>query len=332
MKFARTPDECFANLPDYDFAPNYLDVDDQEGGSLRMHYLDEGPRDGQPILLLHGQPTWSYLYRNMIPLLADAGYRVLTPDLIGFGKSDKPTSINDYTYARHILWASDWLTQLDLTDAYYFGQDWGGLIGLRLVTTFPERFAGVVISNTGLPVGMIPEQFTEALKEADKTLPVVPASELGDRFRDTTGIPGFLYWRKHCAEIPELDIRMIMQFSGREIEADILDAYAAPFPSQDHVAGARKFPSLVPVFTDNMEVPANLEAWKVLDAWKKPFLLAFADNDPVTAGGDAIFLKRVPGTKGMPHRTIENAGHFVQEEQPEACVKAILDMTAAAQN
>jgi haloalkane dehalogenase len=330
MKSIRTPDERFDNLPDYNFAPHYLEIDDQEGGKLRMHYLDEGPADGKIVLLMHGQPTWSYLYRKMIPLLVNAGYRVLAPDLIGFGKSDKPTSIDDYTYARHILWASDWLTQLDLNNIYYFGQDWGGLIGLRLVTTFPERFAGVTISNTGLPVGMIPEEFADALKEADKTLPVVDASELGARFLDTTGIPGFLYWRKHCAETPELDVRAIMQFSGATMPDEVLDAYNAPFPSQDYVAGARKFPGLVPVFKDNVEVAANLEAWKVLEQFDKPFLLAFSDSDPVTAGGEKAFDGRVPGCEGMPHRTIENGGHFIQEDQPEACVQAILDTITAS--
>ncbi len=330
MEFLRTPDACFEGLPDYDFAPNYLDVNDSEGDKLRIHYLDEGPADGQAVLLMHGQPTWSYLYRKMIPGLLAAGYRVIAPDLVGFGKSDKPTQRSDYTYARHVAWMSEWLTTLGVSNAIFFGQDWGGLIGLRLVAAFPERFVGVVISNTGLPVGMIPEQFTDALKEADKTLPVVQASELGERFRDTSGIPGFLYWRKFCSETPELDVSEVMKFSGGALDENVLAAYNAPFPDGSYVMGARQFPTLVPVFKDNVEVPANLEAWKVLERFEKPFLLAFSDSDPVTAGGEAAFVNRVPGCKGMPHRTIENGGHFIQEDQPEACVQAILDLVAAS--
>ena len=159
MEFKRTPDERFDNLVDYPFKPHYLQVDDAEGGQLRIHYLDEGPADGDVVLLLHGQPAWSYLYRHMIPPLVEAGFRVIAPDLVGFGRSDKPTRIEDYTYARHVAWMSDWLTQLDLSGITVFLQDWGSLIGLRLVAAFPERFAGVVLANGGLPAGPIPEEF-----------------------------------------------------------------------------------------------------------------------------------------------------------------------------
>ena len=210
MEYRRTPDERFENLKDYPFAPNYAQVDDTEGGQLRIHYLDEGPADGDVVLLIHGQPAWSYLYRFMIPPLVEAGFRVVVPDLVGFGRSDKPTRQEDYTYARHVAWMSDWLKQLDLTNVTVFFQDWGSLIGLRLLASFPERFSRVVLSNGGLPTGMIPVQYTEFLKEAYTTLPIVQASELGERFLDTSGVPGFLYWRKFCAGSPDLEIGELM--------------------------------------------------------------------------------------------------------------------------
>ena len=327
MEFKRTPDERFDKLENYPFAPHYREVDDTEGGQLRIHYLDEGPADGDVVLLIHGQPVWSYLYRFMIPPLVEAGFRVVVPDLVGFGRSDKPTRQEDYTYARHVTWMSDWLEQLDLRDITVFFQDWGSLIGLRLVAAFPERFSRVVLSNGGMPTGMIPVEYTDFLKEAYETLPVVQASELDERFLDTSGIPGFLYWRKFCAESPDLEIGDLMaEVSGRRLSEEETAAFSAPFPDQSFMAGARRFPSLVPVFHDEPEVEENKAAWNVMREFKKPFLLAFADNDPVTAGGDKAFMEQVPGCQGMAHRTIENAGHFVQQDQPEACVRAILDV------
>lgn len=325
MHVTRTDDERFSSLKDYPFAPNYLEVNDGEGGKLRIHYLDEGPEDGQVILLMHGQPTWSYLYRHMIPGLVAAGHRVIAPDLVGFGKSDKPTSIDDYTYARHVSWMSQWLTTLNLSMITLFCQDWGGLIGLRLVTAFPEQFARVVVANTGLPTGMVPEEFAPMLQEAYKTLPVVEARELRARFEDTSGIPGFLYWRKFCAETPNLDIGKVVAFtSGKDIDEELVAAYNAPFPEEEYKAGARKFPRLVPLFHDEAEVEENKQAWKVLESFQKPLLTAFSDGDPVTAGGEKRFQKVVPGAKDQKHITIANAGHFLQDEQPEACVQAIL--------
>ncbi len=331
MEFKRTPDECFKHLENYPFEPHYLQVDDGEGGQLRIHYLDEGPADGEVVLLMHGQPTWSYLYRHMIPPLVDAGFRVIAPDLVGFGRSDKPTRPEDYTYARHVAWMGDWLTQLELENITVFFQDWGSLIGLRLVAAFPERFARVVLANGGLPAGMIPEEYTQPLKEAYKTLPVVQADELGERFRDTSGIPGFLYWRKFCAESRDLDIGHLMgAVSPSPISADVEAAYRAPFPDQSYMAGARRFPSLVPLFHDEPEVEENKEAWEVLRKFDKPFMCAFSDNDPVTAGGDRPFLEQVPGCRGVSHRTISPAGHFLQQDQPGQCVQAILDITGRA--
>ena len=331
MEFKRTPDERFANLADYPFQPHYLQIADGEGGELRLHYLDEGATDGAVVLLMHGQPAWSYLYRTMIPPLVAAGFRVIAPDLIGFGRSDKPVSIENYSYAGHVAWMSEWLLALDLNDITLFCQDWGSLIGLRLVTAFPQRFSQVVLSNGGMPTGMVPEEFTAPLRQAYKSLPVVKAEELGARFKDTSGIPGFLYWRKFCAESPDLDIGVLMKaVSAVPISDDVATAYNAPFPDQGYMAGARRFPSLVPLFHDEPEVEENKAAWDVLRQFDKPFMLAFSDSDPVTAGGDKVFLNQVPGCKGVAHRTIENAGHFLQQDAPEQCVQAILDVTGRA--
>ena len=328
MEFKRTPDECFRDLADYPFKPNYLQVGDGEGGELRVHYLDEGPADGEVVLLMHGQPSWSYLYRFMIPPLIDAGFRVIAPDLIGFGRSDKPTRMEDYTYARHISWMTEWLIALDLSGVTLFCQDWGSLIGLRLLTAYPERFSRVVLANGGLPAGMIPEEFTLPLRAAYETLPVVKAEELGARFADTSGIPGFLYWRKFCAESPDLEIGHLMRVvSSTPLDDAAVTAYRAPFPDQSYMAGARRFPSLVPLFYNEPEVEENKAAWEVLHVFDKPFMTAFADKDPVTAGGDKRFQEEVPGCQGVAHRTIEGAGHFLQQEAPEACVNAILEIT-----
>lgn len=328
MEKQRTPDERFENLPDYPFAPNYLNIDDTDGGELRVHYLDEGSRDGRVVLLMHGQPVWSYLYRYMIPPLVAAGFRVLVPDLVGFGKSDKPTQQSDYTYANHVAWMSDWLSQIGISDITLFCQDWGSLIGLRLVSAFPERFAGVVLANGGLPIGTIPPEQSEKLKAAYLTLPVVEAHELGAKFKDTTGIPGFLYWRKFCTESPTLDVGQVVQTTaaGSRKNEGSLRAYRAPFPDDSYMAGVRRFPSLVPVFHDEPGVTENKAAWEVLKTFEKPFMCAFSDRDPVTAGADKPFRKLVPGCKDVAHRTIRNAGHFLQQDQPEECVQAILDI------
>lgn len=327
MNFLRTPDERFDNLPDWPWAPNYLQVADGEGGELRVHYIDEGPRDAPVVLLMHGQPAWSYLYRHMIQPLLDAGFRVLAPDLIGFGRSDKPTREEDYTYARHIGWMQDWLDQVGIRDITLFCQDWGSLIGLRLVAADMERFAAVVLSNGGLPAGMVPEEFTAPLREAYQTLPVVEAEELGARFVDRSGIPGFMYWRKFCAENPRFTPGALMQSFGHPIADAEAAAFDAPYPDAAFMAGARRFPSLVPLFHDEPQAAENRQAFATLCEFDKPFMCAFADQDPVTAGADKPFIEHVKGARGVPHRSIENAGHFVQQEQPAACVQALLDVT-----
>ena len=335
MQFKRTPDEYFEQLEGFSYTPQYRTVDDTEGGELRIHYIDEGPADGDVVLLLHGQPVWSYLYRFMIPPLVDAGFRVIAPDLVGFGRSDKPTQTEDYTYARHVAWMSDWLTQMDLSGVTVFLQDWGSLIGLRLVAAFPERFSSVVLANGGLPTGPIPQEMSAPAREAYKALPVVKASELGACFSGTyaggvPGVPGFLYWRKFCSEGAEIqrpgDLIGTIGNAHSLSEAE-RESFNAPFPDESYLAGARQFPSLVPLFHDEPEVAENKAAWEVLKQFNKPFMCAFADHDPVTAGGDKPFLENVPGCKGIEHRTISPAGHFLQQDQPEQCVQAILDIT-----
>ena len=300
MQVVRTPDERFVALPDFPFAPHYVEIDDGEEGRLRVHYVDEGPRDGQTVLLLHGEPSWCFLYRHIIPQLVDGGCRVIAPDLVGFGKSDKPTEKSDYTYNRHVNWMqAAIIDHLDISDATFFGQDWGGLIGLRLVAENASRFARVVISNTGLPTGDHP--LTEA----------------------------FMAWQHYSKTSPDFDIgRLINAATVRELSADEIAAYDAPFPDDTYKAGARIFPSLVPTAPDDPTASANRAAWEIFERWEKPFLCCFSDRDPVTRGGDGAFLSRVPGTAGQPHETIENAHHFVQEDSPNDVARIILQAIA----
>jgi haloalkane dehalogenase len=301
MKVLRTPDERFATLPDFPFAPHYAEIETGEGTRLRLHYLDEGPRDGSPVLLLHGEPSWCFLYRKMISLLVARGHRVLAPDLIGFGRSDKPAERSDYTFERHVDWMSAWLTQLELTGLTLFCQDWGGLIGLRLVARFPERFDRVIAANTGLPAG-------------------------GGR----APLP-FRLWLAFSQYVPRLPIGwLIGKGTVRGLSDAEKRAYDAPFPSEDYKAGARQFPSLVPITDAHASVAECKQAWKVLGSFDKPFVTAFSDRDPITRGGDRIFRERIPGTKGQPHVVIGNAGHFLQEDQPEQLARLIDETIARA--
>jgi haloalkane dehalogenase len=301
MKALRTPDERFHDLPGYTFEPHYLEVDDTEGGSLRVHYIDEGPADAAPVLLMHGEPSWAYLYRHMIPVLVAAGHRVVAPDLIGFGRSDKPTEQSDYTYARHVEWMRDaLLRQLDLRDITFFGQDWGGLVGLRLVAAEPDRFARVVVGNTGLPTG------------------------------DATPNDAFLAWRKFSREAPVFPIGQIINGGcTTDLSADVIAAYDAPFPDDTYKAGARIFPSLVPASLDDPARPDQVEAWKVIGAFHRPWLCAFSDSDPITRGGEKAFLRSVPGAEGLEHVTIAGGGHFLQEDRGAELATVIRDFIAA---
>ena len=301
MKVLRTPDEQFAGLPEYPFAPNYATVTAADGTELRVHYVDEGPRDAAPVLLMHGEPSWSFLYRRVIPVLVAAGHRVIAPDLVGFGRSDKPADVDDYSYAAHVAWMSEVVFGvLDLRDATFFGQDWGGLIGLRLVAAQPERFARVVIGNTGLPTG--DGHLTDA----------------------------FFAWQQFAADTPSLPIGQIINFgTTTDLAAEVIAAYDAPYPDDDYKAGARVFPKLVPSTPDDPEHAANVAAWAVLEQYDRPFLCAFSDRDPITGGGDAEFLRRVPGTQGQAHVTIEGGGHFLQEDRGPELGRVIAEFIAA---
>lgn len=281
MNILRTPDDRFEGLDGYPFAPHYADVE-----GIRIHYVDEGPADAAPVLLLHGEPSWSYLYRTMIPALVRAGHRCIAPDLVGFGRSDKPSSLHDYSYQRHVDWMRGLITSLDLRGIVLFGQDWGGLIGLRLAAEEEDRFARVAAANTFLPTGDI------------------PAGE------------AFLAWKNYAATTDRFHIGGIVKGGcASDIGQAAIDGYDAPFPTEDLKAGARAFPGLVPVTPDDPASDANRAAWKVLEAWEKPFLTLFSDADPITRGGDRFFQRTVPGCAGQPHATIEQAGHFLQEDK-----------------
>jgi haloalkane dehalogenase len=300
MKALRTPDEYFSNLTDYPFEPNYVEIPDGEGESLRMHYFDEGPHEADPVVLMHGEPSWSYLYRKMIPIITAAGYRAIAPDLVGFGRSDKPADRGDYTYQRHVDWAQAWLDRLDLQRITLVCQDWGGLIGLRLVANNPDRFARVVAANTGLPTG------------------------------DTPVSDAFLKWRKFSIEVPDFDVAAIIaMFCKNPLPENVAAAYNAPFPDDTYKAGGRIFPSLVPIAPDDPASPANRKAWEVLSNYEKPFLTAFSDGDPITGGGERIFKKQVPGAKGQPHTTIKGGGHFLQEDCGEELARVVVNFIQA---
>jgi haloalkane dehalogenase len=299
MRCLRTPDERFASLPGYDFAPHYLEVPDDEGGTLRVHYLDQGPRDGQVVLCMHGEPSWSYLYRKMIPVLVGAGHRVVAPDLVGFGRSDKPTEQTDYTYARHVAWMTALVVELDLEGITLVCQDWGGLIGLRIAAENPERFARLCVANTGLPTG-------------EQTMP-----------------EAFMNWREFSRTAPEFPVGAIINGgTTTDLPPEVVAAYDAPFPDDSYQAGARIFPSLVPIAPDDPAAEANQRAWEVLKRWDKPVLTAFSDSDPITRGGESVFHKLVPGAHGEPHTTIEGGGHFLQEDRGEVLARVIVDWMA----
>jgi len=299
MKTVRTPDEQFADLPDYPFEPNYADIPDGDGGTLRVHYLDEGPADAAPVLLLHGEPSWSYLYRHMIPPLVAAGHRVIVPDQVGFGRSDKPTEQSDYTYATHIAWMSALIfDELDLSDVTFFGQDWGGLIGLRLVTAQPERFARIVVANTGLPTG------------------------------DRAPSKAFMDWQTFSQTADQFPIgTLINGGTATDLAPEVIAAYDAPFPDDTYKAGARIWPSHVPTSPDDPESANNRAAWEVLRAFDKPILCCFSDQDPVTGGGEAAFMP-LPGAQGQPHVMIEGGGHFLQEDKGPELAQVLVDFIA----
>jgi haloalkane dehalogenase len=290
MDVLRTPDERFATLPGFPWEPSYAETSD----GLRMAYIDVG--EGPVVLLLHGEPSWSFLYRKMIPVLVAAGYRAVAPDLIGFGRSDKPAQQEDYTYARHVEWLRSVLFDvLDLTDITLVCQDWGGLLGLRLFAEHPDRFGHVVAANTGLPDG------TRRLPDA--------WWQFHDFVQRTPDLPiGFLV-ASGCAEgLSELETA----------------AYDAPFPDPSYKNGARAFPGLIPQTLDNPATPDNQRAWEVLSRWDKPFLCAFSDKDPITGGGERMLIGKIPGAQGQPHTTIEGGGHFLQEDRGPELARVVV--------
>jgi haloalkane dehalogenase len=291
MEVLRTPDDRFTALPGYPFVPHYAEVD-----GLRIHYVDEGPRESAPVLMLHGEPSWGFLYRKMIPIIVEAGYRAIAPDFVGFGRSDKPARAEDYTYQRHVDWIRGLVDSLDLSEITLVCQDWGGLIGLRLAAEHLDRFARIVAANTGLPTGDI-------------------------------RMPDIWYaFREAVQKAPVLDIaRLVQAGCHTKLSSSILAAYDAPFPEEHFKLGVRTFPMLVPVEPDDPAAEPNRRAWDVLRQWTKPFLTAFSDGDPITRGGELLLQGQIPGTSGQPHTTIEGAGHFLQEDKGEQLAAVVVD-------
>lgn len=295
MEILRTPDERFNNLPNYPFRPHYTEID-----NLRIHHIDEGPPDGPIILMLHGEPSWSYLYRHMIPIFVSAGFRAIAPDLVGFGKSDKPARQEEYTYQRHVDWMRGWLQALELRDINLVCQDWGSLIGLRLVAEHPDWFARVVLANGGMPTGdqEIPEAFTR--------------------------------WQEFSQSVSKFPVgRMINRGTTTSLPKEVIAAYNAPFPDETYKAGARIFPALVPTTPEDPAASANRKAWRSLMRFDKPFLTAFSDSDPITRGGDHAFQRLVRGAKGQPHTIIKDAGHFLQEDKGPELAKVVIDFISS---
>jgi haloalkane dehalogenase len=291
MKILRTPEERFANLAGYDFDPHYVEVE-----GLRIHYVDEGPRQAEAVVMFHGEPSWAYLYRKMIPIFVDAGYRAIAPDMVGFGRSDKLASRDDYSYQKQVDWMAGWLQALDLRDATLICQDWGSLIGLRLVAQDPDRFARVVLANGGLPTG-------------DQSMP-----------------EAFYTWQAFSQRAGRLPIgRIIKMGSQTRLSKDVIAGYEAPFPDESYKEAARIFPALVPTTPDDPAAEANRQAWQVLRNFRKPFLTAFSDGDPITRGADRLFQLLVRGARGQPHTTITGAGHFLQEDKGQELAQVVVD-------
>lgn len=295
MKVLRTPEARFDGLVGYEFSPHFVDIRDADGSPLRIHYVDEGPRAAPVALLVHGEPTWSYLYRGLIRRLCAAGLRVVAPDLIGFGRSDKPAEVTDYTYQRHVDWLSAFVGALELSSLRLALHDWGGLIGLRLVAQAPALFNRVLLSNTTLPIG-------------------------------ERGPPAeFLRFRERLRQGKWLSAGALIEaFHGRALLPGVRDAYDAPFPDLAHQAGLRAFPELLPTSVDDPASLPNREAWQALSRFERPLLTLYAGNDPLTLGAERPFINRVPGARGQPHRVLPGAGHFIQEEQGDAFNDAAL--------
>jgi haloalkane dehalogenase len=295
MQKLRTADEHFAELPEFPYAPEYSEVSDQDGGTLRMAWVEDGPTDADPVLMLHGEPSWSFLYRRMMPIIAAAGYRVICPDLVGFGRSDKPTRVEDHTYARHVEWMRALVFDaLDLRQVTMVGQDWGGLIGLRLAAENPDRVARIVVANTGLPTGDL------------------PMPEIWWKFREA--IQG----------VPEIQVgRFVEAGCRRPMSDEVRAGYDAPFPDETYKVAARAMPGLIPTSPDDPASEPNRNAWKALCDSTTPMLVAFSDSDPITGAMAPIFASQMRGAQGIDHPVIANAGHFLQEDAGEDLAAAI---------
>ena len=291
----RTPEERFANLPDFPYTPHYTEI-----GGLRVAHIDEGPKDGPVVLLMHGEPAWSFLYRKMIPILAGAGFRVLVPDQVGFGRTDKPTRAADYTYEHHVQWMSAWLESQNVHNITLFCQDWGSLIGLRMVAEMPDRFARIALSNGGLPTGK------EKIQRA------------------------FHIWRAFAMYSPWFPIGKIVRTGcAQGLDDAAVAGYDAPYPNRHYKVGARVFPTLVPIDPSNPARPANERAWELFKAWQKPFITLFSTRDPVTKGGQVAWQHKVPGAAGQNHTQIREAGHFIQEDKGEEVARALMQFIHA---
>jgi haloalkane dehalogenase len=296
----RTPDARFASLPGFSYTPRYVEIPSGDGGALRVAYVDEGPRDAPVVLMLHGEPSWSFLYRKVIATVVDFGLRAVAPDLVGFGRSDKPMRREDYSYQRHVDWMRAFVEAVDLRHATLLCQDWGGLIGLRLVAEIGERFDRVVAANTFLPTG------------------------------DEKVRPAFLAWQQFSQTTPTFPVgKIIATGCVRTPSDEIVAAYDAPFPDESYKAGARQFPLLVPTTPDDPATLPNRRAWEALERWDKPFLTAFSDEDPITRGADRILQKRIPGARDRKHVTIASAGHFLQEDRGEELGDAVIELVRA---
>jgi haloalkane dehalogenase len=354
MKILRTPDERFLKLEGFPFAPHYTEIRTADGSDMRIHHVDEGPRDGPVVLCLHGEPAWSYLYRKMIPLLTAAGLRVIAPDLPGFGRSDKPAAREDYSYQSQVDWMNSWLIANDLKGATFFGQDWGGAIGLRMVADNVDRFDRVVVSNTGLlyPPESVPEEEIRAVKALIDRPRTPTLIEMGRALQGMSGqskLLKFATWQKFAWETEDFPAGILMYFGtshdsrfwnavnlgllrlgiGKIARSPLVKAYEAPYPDPRYKMGARAMPRCVPLLPGDPSTEAQKKAWAVFEKFEKPFLCAFSDDDPITATQEAEFRERIPGAKGQPHQKIRGGGHFIQEKAPAEVSKAIIDFIKA---
>jgi haloalkane dehalogenase len=316
MSVLRTPEERFAELPDYRFSPNYIRVEARGIPSLSMHYVDAGPIDGPTVVLLHGQPTWSYLYRDVINVLCAAGLRVIAPDNIGFGRSDKLTDPTDYTFSRHIDWVQSAVTRLGLRDITLVVQDWGGPIGLSVLAREPDRFARVVATNTILHT--CDPSLAGKLAWAHHAID-------GDRVvLQETLLDYVLFYQRSPQLVPSLFLNAV----AGPLSADVLAAYDAPFPDRSFTAGLRQLTALIPLTRSDPGAAIGRATMAALTEWTRPFLTAYSDGDPATRGWENIFQEMIPGAQGQPHTTVTGAGHFVQEQRGELLGSIVADFVA----